>query len=266
MDRSVTVSVKGLLVAAVVLLAVVVAYLLGDSGGTPSAQAAGPGDGPAAAPAEPERRTVTMRGVGEASVVPDQVVFDVSVRVVRDDLTTALDDAGATLDRVLARLEALGVPRRDVETTGLDMRPVYTYVDNAPPILRGYRVSQSVAVLVRELPDAGAAITAVVDEGGNTVRVSDIGLRVGDPEPAVDEARDDAVAAATAKAEQYAAATGQELGAVVTLVEVQPESVESQISRDQLAYDAVPAAAKAVPIRAGRSALDVTVQVVWELA
>ncbi len=265
MDKNVTVSVKGLLVVGVVLLAVAVAYLVGDSGGTTAAQASAPAAGAGADDAA-DRRTVTMRGMGEATVVPDQVGFDVSVRLVRDDLETALDDSGAVLERVLSRLEALGVPRRDVETTGLDMSPVYTYVDNAPPVLRGYRVSQSVAVLVRELRSAGKAITAAVEAGGNAVRVGDIALRVGDPETAIGTARGDAVDAATTKAEEYAAATGQTLGEVVTLVEVDPEQVQSQVQRSSYAVRDLEALADAVPIRAGRSELSVTVQVVWELA
>lgn len=205
-----------------------------------------------------------MRGEGEASVVPDQAAFDVSVRVVRDDLETALDDSGAVLERVLGRLEALGIPRGDVETTGLEMSPVYDYSSNAPPVLRGYRVSQSVAVLVKELARTGRAITAAVEEGGNAVRVGDIQLRVGDPEAALARARADAVEAATTKAEEYAAATGQQLGEVMTLVEVQPEQVSSVIEQRSL-YAFADAARASLPIRSGRSELGVTVQVVWTL-
>ncbi|HYF74479.1 MAG TPA: hypothetical protein VD864_16745, partial [Nocardioides sp.] len=62
MNGNVTVSVRGLLVAALVAMALVVAYLLGGSdGATPAAQAA---EEPGAA-AEP-RRLLTMNGTGEA--------------------------------------------------------------------------------------------------------------------------------------------------------------------------------------------------------
>ncbi len=265
MDKNVTVSVRGLLVTGLVLLALAVAYLLGNSGTSAASAAPAAPDGD-----EQPARTVTMRGVGEVSVVPDQVGFELSVRLTRDDLETALADADDTLARVLAELEELGIPKGDTETTGLDMSPVYHYERDLPPELRGYRVSQTVAVLVRDKSAAGKAITAAIETGGNAVRVYDIQLKVGDPGSAIGEARTDAVAAASEKAEQYAAATGQELGEVVTIVEVDPERTYSQVSRN--AYDSdMPMLASAeladgLTIRTGRSQLAVTVQVVWDLA
>ncbi len=262
MDKNVTVSVKGLLVAALAALALMVAYLLGDAGGAATAEAA------EGVPPVDERRSLTMTGVGESGVVPDQVAFDVSVRVTRDELTEALDAANAELSGVLKALEQHGVPKGDVETTGLDMNPVYEYPDNAPPVLTGYKVSESVAVLVKELDKAGDAVAAVVAAGGNEVRVDDIRLRIGDPDKALAAAREKAVEQAASKAEEYAAATGQELGPVIRLVEVNPEQATSQV-RDGLAlYDLARTAAEvsALPIRTGRSELSVEVEVIWELA
>jgi uncharacterized protein YggE len=268
MQQQVTVSVKGILVAGVVLLALAVAFLVGRDGAPATAEAApvaAPAAGGASAGAD-KPRTLTMSGEGEASVVPDQASFDVSVRLVRDDLQTALDDSGAVLERVLGRLDKLGIERGDVETTGLEMSPVYDRQKGRPPVLTGYRVHQSVAVLVKRLGRAGQAITATVAAGGDDVRVGDIRLRVGDPEKGLAEARADAVESATAKAQQYAEATGQELGDVETLVEVGPEAYESQI-QDAMAYRATSARDDlgSVPIRAGRSDLSVTVKVVWRL-
>jgi len=266
MDKSVTVSAKGLLLAAVVLLGLAVAYLLGDAGGTPAVASAEAAEGE---PPVDQRRSLTMTGTGEAGVVPDQVAFDVTVRLTRGDLTAALDAANGRLGAVLKALEKHGVPKGNVETTGLEMDPVYEYPDNAPPVLTGYRVAESVAVLVEELPEAGAAISSVVAAGGNEVRVGDIRLRVGDPEEALAAARDRAVEQATQKAEEYAAATGQELGPVIRLAEVNPEEATSRVRDQRLsaeAYDSAALSKAVLPIRTGRSELSVEVQVVWELA
>ena len=84
------------------------------------------------------------------------------------------------MDRVLTRLDQLGVRRSDVQTTGLQMNAVYDYHAYGPPTLRGYRVSQHAEVLVRDLARGGRAVTAAVDTGGNDVRVGDIGLRIAD--------------------------------------------------------------------------------------
>ncbi len=260
MDRTMTVSIKGLLVTGVVLLALLVAYLLGGAGGAaPSpAQAA-----PAASerPAREDVRTLRMVGTGEATVVPDQLGFTLSVTAKQPALDDALGRSSATMRRVLAALDDQGVREADVQTTGLQMYPEYDYPSYGPPVLTGYRVTQRARVVVRELAQGGEAVSTAVETGGNAVRVTDIRLAVSDPEAALGRARDAAVEAATAKAEQYAAATGQTLGEVLGLREVgggtpRPQPVLSfqRAARDELA---------ALPVKAGRDDLDVKVEVVW---
>jgi uncharacterized protein YggE len=260
MDRSVTVSVKGLLVTAVVLLALLAAYQLGSTGGAapPAAQAT-----PATieGTTETAARTLRMVGTGEATVVPDQLGFTLSVTAKQPALDDALGQSSGTTRRVLAALSDLGVRAADVQTTGLQMYPEYDYPSYGPPVLTGYRVTQRARVVVRELADGGEAVSTAVETGGNGVRVTDIRLGVSAPEAALDRARDAAVEAATAKAEQYAAATGQTLGDVLGLRELgggtpRPQPVLSYraAARDELAT---------LPVKAGRDDLDVTVEVVW---
>jgi uncharacterized protein len=256
MDRSVTFSIKGALVALVAALALLVAYLLGNGGGT--AQAA-----PSATPAAPDHpRTLVMTGTGHAVGVPDELTFSLSVGLVRPSLRSALADANATMDRVLTALDHVGVRRSDVQTTGLSMSAVYDYHAYSPPTLRGYRVSQRAEVLVRDLAKGGRAVTVAVAAGGNEVRVGGIGLRIADPEGLLAKSRAAAVQDATAKAEQYADATGQTLGNVLSLREVRASTpVTGPVTFKRAATDV----AAAMPIRAGRDKLGVTVRIVWQL-
>lgn len=265
MNQTVTVSVKGLLVAVLVPLAVVTAYLLGGAGGTTvlPAQAAAPAP-PAAAG---ERPVVRMIGEGQATVVPDQLSFTLSVTRKEPDLDAALAGSGATLDRVLARLKDLGVREGDVQTTGLQMYPEYDYPDDGSPVLTGYRVTQRARVTVTELAAGGRVVSAAVETGGNGVRATDLRLGVSDPEAVLEKARDAAVEAAAAKAEQYAAATGRELGDVLSIQELGGSRAAVRDLRlsgamERAAYDAT----KAVPIRAGKDDLAVEVEVQWAFA
>ena len=265
MTTQVTVSLRSLLLTALLLLALAVAYLLGGSGGAGTPAQAADDTGTAA---PPEQRVLTMTGSGDASAVPDQLSFGLTVSLTRPALDTALDDASATTERVLRTLAAHGVERSDVQTTGLSMHAVYDYHPYDPPTIRGYQVSQRASVLVGRLVDGGAAVSAAVESGGNEVRVGNIRLLVGDPDAVMEKARDAAVAEARAKAEQYAEASGQSLGDVVTLKEVRTKPLPT--ARDQFtmlrsaSYDAAASVAK-VPIRAGKENASVTVQVVWEL-
>ncbi len=265
MNNNVTVSVRGLLVAALVAMALVVAYLLGGSGGgTPAAQAA---DDKGPAPTE-QRRVLTMTGTGEAGAVPDQLSFGLGVSVTRVDLDDALAAANTSMSRVLGALRAYDVAKSDVQTTGLSMTPVYEYHSYSPPTITGYRVSERGSVLVKELQQGGKAVSAAVAAGGNSVRVSNIRLLVGDTDAVMAEARDAAVEEATTKARQYAEASGQTLGDVVTLREVHARPVPTptmQLDAFKHGYRAADSVLAGVPIRAGRDHGSVTVQVVWEL-
>ena len=260
MERTVTISVKGLLVAAVVLLGLVTAYLLGGAGGTQPAQATTT-DPPTAAENTP--RSLRMVGTGEATVVPDQLTFTLSVTSKQIGLDQALADSSATMERVLARLRAFGIREGDVQTTGLQMHPEYDYPAYSPPVLTGYRVTQRAQVTVRELARGGKAVSAAIESGGNRVRATDLRLGISDPEAALAKARDAAVEAATAKAEQYAAATGQALGDVLGLREI---TSTGSGSRDWAELGGIRSAALdrgALPIRAGKEDLGVRVEVRW---
>lgn len=262
MDKNVTVSVRGLMVAGLVVLALALAYFVGAAGG----DAAGASDQtPAPAPAAGQpRRTVTMAGVGTTTAVPDQLAFEVSVLLLRDDLDTALADTNALMTRVLTTLRDEGVAKRDIQTTGLSMNPVYDYPAYGGRVFLGYRVGQRVSAAV-DLADGGQVISAAVATGGNGVRVEDLRLQISDPDAVMTEARAAAVEQATAKAEEYAAATGQELGDVVTLTEVAGPRDGYRDSYGQSSRDYKAADLAAVPIRAGETDLTARVQVVWEL-
>jgi len=264
-EKTVTLSVRAILLTAVILLGLVTAYLLGGAGGGGGpAQAAAP----AATGADAPRRVLTMSGTGEGTTVPDQLSFDLAVGLERTDLDTALSDASGVMNRVLDRLEGLGIRRGDMQTTGLSMAPVYDYHQYSPPTIRGYRVTQRASVLVESLKDGGHAVSTAVDTGGNAVQVSNIRLRVGDPDAAMKKARDAAVAEARAKAEQYAAAAGQRLGDVITLREVSAprrSDVVNGYAVQDLRGAMDSAAVPALPIRTGKDTMKVTVRVVWEL-
>ena len=74
--------------------------------------------------------------------------------------------------------------------------------------------------MVEDLTKASDIVSAAVDAGGTGVRLNGLRLQVGDPEAALEPARTDAIEQARAKAEEYAADTGHELGEVVKVSEV----------------------------------------------
>jgi uncharacterized protein YggE len=245
------------------LLALIVAFLLGNASGSP-AQAA-----PVYLGAQTTAKQVSgaggaikMTGVGKATVVPDQLTFSLSVTDHETDLDQALSRSSATMKRVIAVLGQHGVKSSDVQTTGLQMYPTYDYHSYGPPTLTGYRVTQRAAVVVRDLAEGGKAISAAIGAGGNDVRAANIRLGVSDPEAALAKARTSAVAQATDKAQEYADATGQTLGTVVSIREGRSNRpVRDSYALQRGAYSLADTAA--LPIKAGKDDMSVKVSVVW---
>jgi uncharacterized protein YggE len=253
MDKNVTLSVRWLLVAGLVALAVVAAYLAADAGGSP-----------ARADTSDATRTITVTGTGHVSVVPDQLAFDLSVSVLRPGLTQALDDGNRAMQSVVDTLKAAGVADQDVQTTDVSMYPEYGRPQKGqPPILQGYRVSHSITVTVDDLSRGSDVVTAALGAGGKGVRLDGLRLQVADPDGALGPARSDALEQAHAKAEQYADDAGRELGEIVRISETadQPYAVDM---RDSYAADAAGSAAP-VPIQPGQEDLTADVVVVYEL-
>jgi uncharacterized protein YggE len=260
MDFHITIKARTVALTLLIMLVVLAAYFVGSTRPDSGAAVAAETD----ATAETDAPRIAMAGTGEATGVPDQIEFELTVAESAGDVSTALDEAGRTTRRVLAALAELGIDAKDVQTTGLSVRPQYDYSGSGPAVLTGYGATESVSVLVRELSDGGAAITAAVESGGNSVRVHGVRLKIGDVDALLTKARADAVAEAKAKAEQYAEATGSALGSVVSVKEVsaRPRAYAERSAYLEFAADG----ASSVPIRAGSEELKVTVAIVWSLS
>lgn len=243
-------------VGAVAVLAVVLgAFALGagdddDGGSTP--------------PAETTRPSIVMTGDGVVTGVPDQLSFTARASVTRSDVTSAMDDASATMKKVYAAMARQGVEKADMQTTGVSVNPSYDYSGGTARLV-GYHASQSARIEVDDLRKAGSALSAAAVAGGNDVRIGGVSLGIADRDALLAKARKAAVANARTKAGEYAAAGGQKLGRVLSLKEISTVSPQPQ----RLAYAALKGVADSaarVPIKAGQKDLKVRIRVVWELS
>ena len=255
MDRQVTISARALALVGLMAVAIVAAYLVGRAGPTPAS--AQPDDQTSDAAS-----TVTVTGIGHVAVVPDQLAFDLSVSVLRDDLDQALDDGNTAMQSVVDTLKSAGVADKDVQTTDLSMNPEYARPQKGqPPVLTGYRVSHSVSVTVEDFDRASAIVTAALTAGGAGVRLDGLRLQVGDPDSSLEPARGDALDQARAKAEEYADNADRELGEIVRI----SEAYDQPYDRD-LSYSAAAGMDSAeLPIQAGQQDLTANIVVVYEL-
>lgn len=231
--------------------AVVGVYLLG--GHAPQQRPAVAADVPAATSG------VVVDGLGRVSGTPDvlRAVLGVSVR--RSDVSRALQDANARQAGITAALKRHGVAAKDLQTSDVNVGP--SYDNRGRP--NGYQVTETLTAKLRNLRDAGQAITDAVDAGGSEAVLQGVSFALEDNAKLLAQARDAAFADAKAKAERYAQLAGRTLGAVELVTESTSTSPPPVPYASGLSMDA--AKAMPVPISPGTSDVTVTVSVRWAL-
>jgi len=173
----------------------------------------------AQAQAHDTRSKLMLSTTGEVTAAPDLAFVSAGVISQAQTAAEALSDNAEKMNRVFTALRAAGIAERDIQTSNLNVSPVYASNRNSEegPRITGYRASNQVSATLRDLDGVGAAIDAMVSAGANNVSQSGFGLE--DDAAAMDEARRKAMAELLEMANLYAEAGGFELGAIYQLSE-----------------------------------------------
>jgi uncharacterized protein YggE len=221
---------------------------------------------PAAAAADkPDTPRIQISGMGEAHAAPDMAIIDLTVLREADTAREALTANNAAMRDVLEAMKQAGIAERDLQTSGIALRPRYRHPakDNnlKEPKIIGYSATNSLTVRVRDLKAAGAvldkSVTLGVNEGGNLRFVND------ETTSLMKEARKRAVADALDKARTLAEAAGVKLGRVIEMSEQANRPRPVAFAR-QAALAAAPVD-ESVPLATGENTYRVTVEMVFAI-
>ena len=151
-------------------------------------------------------------------VAPDIATIGAGVTTEAASATEALRQNSAEMQKVVARIKALGIADKDIQTTGINLNPRYDYDQQAQrQVFRGYQASNRVSVTLRRIEEAGRVLDALVAAGATDLSGPSFGID--DEEPAKAEARKRAVARAEAQARSYAAMLGYSGARVLAISE-----------------------------------------------
>ena len=256
MNRSIVLAAGGGAIAAALIAVGVLAAV--DDGPTPAVAQNPPTT--AAAPAG-TARTITVDGVGVVSGTPDTVSLNLGVQVEAPTAAEALDAASRKSQAVMDTLTGAGVGKADIRTSGLNVYPNYTGAGSRD----GYSAGASVTATLHDISRAGEVIDAATAAVGDGITLGGVWFSIDDTSALYAQAREMAVAEARTHAEQLAKAANVSVGSVVAMNE--------SAQYIPMARDAMPAAGgvattvpAALPVEPGRQDLQLTVQVVFELA
>lgn len=208
----------------------------------------------------PQGPMLSLSAFGEVKVAPDMASITTGVSTEALTAAEAMRLNREKMSAVVAALRRQGVEQKDIQTSGLNLSPQYTYRDNQPPVLRGYQASNQVSVTVYQLDRLGAVVDAVVASGANQINGVSFGIR--DPQAAEDNARREAVRRLRAKADLYAQATGMRIAGLKSLSEGGGYSPPQPMFRAMAAN----VVADSTPVEPGELTVRIDIQGVYELA
>lgn len=191
---------------------------------------------------------------------PDIVTVSAGVTTQARTAVEAMRTNATAMQSVIERIKALGVPERDIQTTGINLGAMYDYNQQTQrQVFRGYQASNRVSVKLRNVQRTGEVLDALVAEGATDL---------GGPEWSIDDdtaaraqARRQAMATARAQALDYARAAGY---SDIRLLEVS-ETIARQPPIPFLGAVREQATDASTPVQPGMVRAGVTVQVSYEM-
>lgn len=158
-------------------------------------------------------------GTGTANAEPEIAVVTFGVELRGDDPAALVDEAAQKIDGAVDAVEKLGVAGDDIRTTGYNLwvESVYNPESGMPTGEVIYHAAHHVQVTLRALDKVGDLLAAVVEAGANSV--SGVSFTVEEPDALVEQARQEALENAAAKAAQMADGLDITLGKPVSVME-----------------------------------------------
>ncbi len=206
-----------------------------------------------------QQEGIWVSGEGKVTAIPDIATLSLGVEAQAATVAEAQSQAAGAMNRVMAALTDNGVDEKDIQTQYFSIDRVTRWDrEREEEIVVGYRVTNMVTAKIREIDKAGSIVDAVAAAGGDLTRINNIGFSVDDPSAYYDEARQEAMADAKAKAEQLAELSGVKLGKPTYI----SEGTISPVYQRSMYEAAAPAP---TPISPGEMELTLTVQVVYAI-
>lgn len=187
--------------------------------------------------------TIIVSGKGESYAIPDTATFDFTVTEVGNTVKQAQEKLDQKINQALSSVRAAGIADKDIKTVSYNVYPKYEYQNAVCPavpmgagysgvtssptspyycppgknVLKGYEVSQTVVIKVRETEKAADLVTKI--GAASISNISSLEFTVDDRDKYVVEARAEAINKAKAQAKVLADQLGVRLGKILAFNE-----------------------------------------------
>ena len=213
-------------------------------------------------PVPPRIATLTLTGEGTAEAKPELAVLQVGVAVTAKVAKDALAENSRLLAAALNAAKEAGIEPRDLQTTGLSLRPDIVRAEKWPHReVIGYQVNNLVTMRVRDIEKLGGLLDKLVVLGINDIR--NITFSVANPAPLIEQARAAAIKDVMDKAQKVAEAANLK---IVRVLDLNEGGVDTPSQRPFVLTRAASAPRPDVPVEAGELIYRARVNAVFEIA
>lgn len=205
--------------------------------------------------AKPVVPVLSVQANGEARVAPDEATVRLGVLAQAPTARAAMDAANRSANAILDAIRKLGVKAEDIQTSELNLNPVYANqpeMRGGEPRISGYQATNVVSVRLEKLDLVGPVVDAGLAAGANRLDGVLFGLR--NDEAARSTALTRAAEAARIKAETLAKALRVRLVEIVEVVEGGVSVFTPMYKSSRMAMETSMAAD--TPVSAGQVGID----------
>ena len=146
---------------------------------------------------------VTLNVTETVEAAPDQVVVGTGVQTRAPTAAQAMRDNAVKMDRLIATLAKAGIPKKDIQTSGINLSAQYDYSNQngqpAGPRFIGYEASNQLTIKLRDIKKTGQLLDTLVEAGATNVNGPSFSIE--DPTPMLAQARGAALKSAKAQAD-----------------------------------------------------------------
>ena len=216
-----------------------------------------------------QQQGIWVTGLGEVTAVPDIATLRLGIEAQEVTVAEAQTQASEAMERVMTALEDNGVAEKDIQTQYFSIRQRTRWDEiMGQEVVIGYRVSNMVTAKIRDIDKTDSIIDAVAVAGGDLTRIDSMSFSIDDPSVYLEEAREEAMADAEARAEHLAQLAGVKLGKPIYIsegVEMPPRIYPEVWMEVPPPSIPAPPAVPAPSISPGEMEISLTVQVAYAI-
>lgn len=171
--------------------------------------------------ADKTERMISVSGYGKATGENNIAVTTIGYFNTDKDVAAAQTQNKTVMDKVMADLKKMGIEDKDLQTN-YSIYPEYDYIQDKGQVLKGYKVTHTVTVKIRDLSKINNVLGLAGTYGAN--EVGGLNFTIDDETSLKDVARQKAIDDAKTKAAYLASSLGVKLGNVISYNEYESSS------------------------------------------